>query len=230
MNAGQRCEFRSILATVRDLLLHWVWRPIGGVTRAFHLLPLIGALVLFLLLTAIAQVRELYISLLERTRVAQIFFALVSFALVSSALFLSHLALSPRQARRLRGIGGTALIRVNPYSGMRRYLAVALSPTPWLGLATGYFFAWQHLSDMESNVHEMTAAFELSNALSSEVNEMMGSMQILQSYTILAWILIAAGGLLVTWWLDSVCKRDKPATTRRLQIFIWSIIGALIVA
>jgi hypothetical protein len=134
------------------LLQHKIWQPIRSMMEIFHVLPLVAALILFVLLATDGQLREIYISYLESSAqdtaawTAGIVAALAIVALISAVLYEAHSSLS---TMRLNVIySGSS----NPEAGSRlrslqRAAAFVLAFVPWLGLSIGLFGARMFIAD-----------------------------------------------------------------------------------
>ena len=134
------------------LLQRKIWRPIRSMMEIFHVLPLVAAVILFVLLATDGQLREIYISYLESSAqdtavwTAGIVAALAVVALISAVLYEAHSSLS---TMRLNVIySGSS----NPEAGSRlrslqRTAAFVLAFVPWLGLTVGLLGARMFVAD-----------------------------------------------------------------------------------
>jgi len=138
-----------------------IWQALRRMKDTFHPLPIIAAIMTFLLLAYDGQVREIYLSYLEAlneqgasgiglhfgTTVGAYLAALAGVTLISATLSEAHYALSTTR------IGFIYSNLSNPEFGSRlrsiqRLAAVILVLVPWLGLAAGLFHAKDYVSDL----------------------------------------------------------------------------------
>jgi hypothetical protein len=129
-----------------------IWQPLRSMMEIFHVLPLVAAVILFVLLATDGQLREIYIAYLEGSAhdtvvwAAGIVAALAIVALISAVLYEAHLSLS---TMRLNVIYSTSS---NPEAGsklrsLQRAAAFVLAFVPWLGLTIGLFGARMFVAD-----------------------------------------------------------------------------------
>jgi predicted acylesterase/phospholipase RssA len=127
------------------------WRPLRNTMEIFHVLPLAAVVVLFVLLATDGQLREIYISYLEKptdgltASSIRIAAALLTIALLSALLYEAHNALST--------------MRINVFSGhsdrsvdyklwrLQRAAGFVLAFMPWLGVTIGLFGARNFVAD-----------------------------------------------------------------------------------
>jgi Patatin-like phospholipase len=139
-------SIKEIVFELGQLLRRVIWQPLHGMMGIFHLLPPVAAVILFLLLFNVGQVREIYLFYLEDFNATRTIWALAGFALISAALYESHYRLSTLRIneiysdRSYRGVG-INLLR------LRRLVAFAWSFFPWAGLAVGLFLTKDYLAE-----------------------------------------------------------------------------------
>jgi hypothetical protein len=137
--AAQGSQFRRFLQQN-------FWSPLREAMRIFHTLPLIAAVLLFVLFATDGQFREIYISYLENPRggaamwLGNIVAAVCGITLLSAALYHAHNALSTARA------SAAFSVRSNPGGDSRLprlqgAAAFALTFVPWAGLVMGLFSA-----------------------------------------------------------------------------------------
>jgi hypothetical protein len=157
---GNTASF-AVFFELGQWLRRQVWQPPRSMKDTFHPLPIVAAILIFLLLAYDGQIREIYLSYLEAlnepgasgirsdffTTVAAYLAALAGFALISAVLCEAHYALSTMR------IGFIYSNLSNPEFGSRlrgvqRLTAVSLMLAPWLGLTVGLFHAKDYVSDL----------------------------------------------------------------------------------
>src|SRR5262249_28086575 len=125
------------------------WKPLRNTVDCFHVLPLLAAVVLFVLLAGSGQLRELYISYLEypsdgvAAASIRITAGLIAIALLSAALFEAHNALSTTRGNLVFSDRSdpAANYRRRRLRQVQRAAAFTLAFTPWLGITIGLFGA-----------------------------------------------------------------------------------------
>jgi hypothetical protein len=129
-----------------QMLRRRVWQPLHRMLEIFHVVPLTGAIVVFLLLTMVGQLREIYVSSLEELGVTAIVAAALGFALLSAAFVESHYWLSTMRMNvvfsSVSNPSAGSLLR-----GLQRIAAFVLALVPWLGLAVGMLLTKSFLVD-----------------------------------------------------------------------------------
>ena len=121
-----------------QLLRRAIWRPLQWMMGIFHLLPALAAVILFLLLFNVAQLREIYLSYLEDTHVVHIVWAVAGFALISAVLYQSHYLLSTMQIDVIYSNFSNPNTGIN-LRRLQEAAAFVWSFLPWVGLAEGSF-------------------------------------------------------------------------------------------
>jgi hypothetical protein len=122
------------------------WTPLRKTMEIFHVLPLVAAVIIFVLFATDGQLREIYISYLEGSGdglaswIVSIVSAVLAIGLISVALYQAHNALSTMRlnvvfSSRARPEAESKLPR------LQRAAAFTLAFTPWLGLTVGLFNA-----------------------------------------------------------------------------------------
>ncbi len=127
-----------------QLLRRAIWRPLQWMMGIFHLLPALAAVILFLLLFNVAQLREIYLSYLEDTHVVHIVWAVAGFALISAVLYQSHYLLSTMRIDVIYSNFSNPNTGIN-LRRLQEAAAFVWSFLPWAGLAAGLIFTKFHL-------------------------------------------------------------------------------------
>jgi hypothetical protein len=127
------------------------WLPVRRMLRMFHLLPVVVALIVFMLLATDGQLREIYVSYLEQSSSASLAtspFAFVAaglgFALISAVIYESHYLLSKAHVDVVYSMNADLAAS----SIMQDATAIVLALAPWLGLVAGLLHAKLYLADL----------------------------------------------------------------------------------
>lgn len=141
---------RQALATkwyeLGPLLRRRFWKPVRSMMEIFHVLPLIAALLLFVLLATDGQFREIYISYLEGPDgsltgwIANIVAAAAVLALISAVLSEAHFSLSTMRINVIYSSYSNPDAN-SKLRSLQRTAAFILSFVPWLAVTVGLFGA-----------------------------------------------------------------------------------------
>jgi hypothetical protein len=128
------------------------WLPLRHMLRMFHILPVTAALIVFVLLAADGQLREIYVSYLEDlgsadppATVLRFTAAAVGFALISAVLYESHYLLSTARINVIYSIN-SELAAQSMLPRVQEATAIVLALSPWLGLTAGLLHAKIYLA------------------------------------------------------------------------------------
>ena len=150
------CE---VVFELGQFLRREIWQPLHWMKGIFHLLPPAAAGILFLLLSDIGQIREIYLSYLENLDAVRIILALAGFALISAALYESHYWLSTMRINVVYSNLSTPNVGSN-LRLLQRVAAFALSLFPWAGLAVGLIFTKSYLVTIQNRLIEASGDLE----------------------------------------------------------------------
>jgi hypothetical protein len=128
------------------------WKPLRNMMEIFHLLPLIVALIVFVLLATDGQFREIYIGYLEGPNgqlggwITSIVVGFVALGLISAVLYEAHYSLSTMRLNIVYSSYSnpetTSLLRT-----LQRTAAFVLVLFPWLGVTLGLFNTRNFVAD-----------------------------------------------------------------------------------
>jgi len=177
-------------------------------TEIFHVVPVAAAVIIFVLLASVGQLRELYLSLLEDVsdpaRIGHASVAIVAaaagFALISAAFYEAHYWLSTMR------INVVYSSQSNPEIGsllrdLQRAAAFILALIPWVGLATGMISAEVYLANRYDRLKE-------ANIGASELDAMQQHLPAPSAWAVAAAVLVL--GITLSLMLDH-CRRYRIA-------------------
>ena len=210
-------------------LKRWIWWPARDIARVFHLLPLLGAVILFLLLTRPGQLQELYLSYVEKPEFLPVLCAVLSFALLSAALMIAHYSLIAERTRIVFAPAGGAQDEV-ALNRVQRSWAFILALVPWAGLALGLYWAGDHLGIVGHNLE--TAVDPLlpqrgtpeSGAVLAAVKEVTAGAT---GFAYKAWLtsfFVAAAGFAIVFLLDRAGHGRHSQTLKRATIIAMALL------
>jgi len=212
-----------------EQLKRWIWWPARDITGVFHLLPLLAAVILFLLLTRPGQLQELYLSYIEKPELLPIVCAVLSFTLLSAALMIAHYSLSAERIRIVFAPAGGAQDDV-ALNHLQRAWAFILALVPWAGLALGLYWAGGHLGTVG---HNLEAAIDPllpqrgmpeSDAVLASVKEVIAGATGFAYKAWLASFFVAAAGLGVVYLLDRASRGRHSRTLKRTTILAMALL------
>jgi hypothetical protein len=134
------------------------WQPLRRMMDMFHIMPLTAALVIFVLLATVGQLREIYIASLERLgapftigAAAMFAFAAFGLALISAVLFEAHYLLSTMRLNVIYSSSSNPDAR-SMLRTLQQTAAVILALFPWFGLLVGLYLARDVLNHVFSRL------------------------------------------------------------------------------